>query len=64
MILSETKAIGMMISFLKHAENDLSMLSCHLYGPLKLYHSLIFANQNDHKQVPNYYLSHISLLAT
>ena len=59
MILSETKAKGMKISFLKHYENDLSILSCHLYGHLTLFHSLLIANQNDHTQVPTYYLSNI-----
>ena len=38
MILSEIKAKGMMITFLKHVENDLSMLSSRLYGPLKHFH--------------------------
>ena len=57
-ILSETKAKGMMISFLKHVEKGLSMLSCHLYEPLKHFHSLFLANQNYHKQVSNYHLSY------
>ena len=52
MILSETKAKGMTISFLKRVENDLSMLSCHLYGHLKPFHSLLIANQNYHTQLP------------
>ena len=59
MILSETKAKGMTISFLKRVENDLSMLSCHLYGHLTPFHSLLIANQNYHTQLPTYYLSYI-----
>ena len=38
--------------FLKHVENDLSMLSCHQYGPIKLFP--VNENQNDHEQVPNF----------
>ena len=56
-ILSETKAKGMTISFLKHI--NLPMSSCHLYGSLKLFHSLLIGNQNYHKLVPNYNLPHI-----
>ena len=52
MILSKTKAKGMTISFLKRVENDLSMLSCHLYGHLTPFHSLLIANQNYHTQLP------------
>ena len=44
MILSETKAQGMTMSFLKYVEHDLSLLSCHLY-----IHSLLIVNQNYHK---------------
>ena len=60
MVSSETKAKGITISlFLKHVENDLSMLSWHLYGHLTLFHSLFIANQNYHTQVPTYHLSYI-----
>ena len=45
MILSETKAKGIAISFLKRVENDLSMLSCHLHGHLTPFHSLLLANK-------------------
>ena len=61
MVLSETKAKGMMTSFLKCVENDLSMLSCHLYGHLAPFHSLLIANQNYHTQLPTY-LSFIHFL--
>ena len=53
MILSETKAKGMTISFLKRVENDLSMLSCHLHGHLTPFHSLFIANQNLSYSSPN-----------
>ena len=59
MILSETKAKGMTISFLKRVENDLSKFSSHLYGHLTHFHSLLIANQNYHTQLPTYYLSYI-----
>ena len=45
MLLCETKVKGMTI-FFKYVENDLSMLNCHLYDSLKLFHSLLNANQN------------------
>ena len=53
MILSETKAKGMLKFSLKRVESDLSMLSYHLYEPLKLFHSLLLANQPFPKQVSN-----------
>ena len=52
MFLFETNANGMTISFLKHVEHF--MLSRHLYGPLKIFHMLLIANQNYHKHVSNY----------
>ena len=36
------------------------MSSCHLYGHLTPFHSLLIANQNYQTQLPTYYLSHIS----
>ena len=55
MLLSETKAKGMMISLLKHVENDFpKKFSCHIYRHLTLFHSLLIANQNCHKQLPNF----------
>ena len=58
MILSLTNARGMTISFLKHVENDLSMLSCHLYKHLTYFHHVLIANQNYHTQLPKYNLIH------
>ena len=52
MILSETNAKGMPISFLKHVENDLPMLSRHRYGHMSPFHSFLIANQNYHTQLP------------
>ena len=64
MILSETKAKGMTISFLQRVENYLSMSSCLLYGRLTPFHSLliIIANQNYRTQLQTYYLSYIFLV--
>ena len=63
-IISETKAKGVMISFLKHVENGLSMLSCNLYEPLKSFHSLLLVNRNNHKQASIIICHIVSLLST
>ena len=64
MILSETKAKGMTISFLNRVENDLSMLSCHLYGHLTPFHSLLIANQSYHTHKQLIIFHTFSLLST
>ena len=65
MILFETEAKGMAISIMKPVENDLSILSCHLvYGPLKLFHTLLIANRNYKKASAKWLSLKYSLLST
>ena len=47
--------IGMVISFLEHFENNLSVKLSSICTP-KRFHVFLIVNQNNHKQVPNYYL--------